>query len=439
MFTKFPNRLRSDGISMRWPAQKSVEDAHELKERLFFSPENYNNIKTAYLHVPYCSRICSFCGFMKSCGSEDSVREYLKSLYMELNQLQKLPYIAKGNFKSLFLGGGSPSLLPADECERFFGELKATLSLDKSAEISVECAVHDMSITKIAAMAKAGVNRISFGVQSFDTETRRNLGRISDESEIVSVIKSAQDHGITVSVDLLCNLPGQSLKDFEDDLYKAINLGVAGISAYILIVMGRTPLQGKLDNGEFLPLPGLETELRQSLAAIRLTKTAGYRHETITHFSLPSDRNLYGSLRYEGADTLAIGAGAGGNIGNILYANAMAVPMYQGFVDQRNGYAVMGGLEVTAEEIPYKSAVGLLNRGFLHPGQVKGVSRSEFEKLFGKAIDQAIKMELATRSTDGVIRLTEAGYIWASNTIQSFALPILNKIKNQEKNQHGSL
>ncbi|MBN1969092.1 MAG: radical SAM protein [Candidatus Delongbacteria bacterium] len=427
MFDIFKERLKTDMVSMRWPASKKVEDVDLLKKSLFYDENQFDNIKTAYLHIPYCSRICTFCGFMKAPGSENMVRDYLKSVDKELLSFKNNPYVKSGNFKSLFLGGGSPSLIPTDSMNELFGRLKDVLSLDEKSEISVECAIHDLDEEKILAMKNAGVNRISFGVQTFDTVKRRELGRISDEKKVIELIKYTKSIGIVVSVDLLCNLPGQSVEDFEVDLQKAFEIGVEGISAYVLSVMRNTPLKIMIDSSNVSPLPDQTIQLKQSLRAIELSKVNGYRHETITHFSKDLDRNLYGSLRYEGADTLAIGAGAGGNIGDFIYANPMSQGMYEMMSGRINKGLAIGGYEITSDEKPYKQAIGFLNRGLLEMNKLEITDIDEFYRLFGTAISSGLKNDLLFKVTDEFYKMTKAGYIWANNLIHSFALPILKK------------
>ncbi len=415
----FKTRLRSHMDTYQWSSGSSGEDASAYWDYLRRAGSSEHNRRTAYIHIPFCGTLCSFCNFQRRAGTPAMAAEYAKVVIDELQWYRSSVYVTQGGFESVYLGGGTPSLIPADVLAELIEETRKTLKLSELAEISMESTVHDLNEEKLRVLAAAGANRISLGIQTFDSEARKRLGRLSDRQKIRDTIFLARKAGIrTLSADILYRLPGEDTGKFLEDLKIASELGFDGVSVYPLIAMDDTPLKKALHEGRISALPNIEIEQESYLQGRDLLLKAGFRQDTCTHFARPGDRNLYGNIRLDDGDCLAIGSGAGGYLGPLIVMNHMNRTAYQKQIAEGKS-GLMAASLLNSKARVLRSVAGQLQRGFLLPQELwndKDVNFKEniverAEYYAGRGLLQTIGQKY---------RLTDDGWFWCYNIAADF-------------------
>ena len=267
-----------------------------------------------YVHWPWCVKKCPYCDFNshESRGElgEDSEAAYLAALIADLEAA--LPQIWNRPVISVFIGGGTPSLMRAETAEALLAAIRMRLPLHPGAEITLEANPGTVEAAKFAAFRAAGVTRLSIGVQSFDDAKLTALGRIHDSAEALRAIEMAQRHFERVNLDLMYALPQQTLAAAEADIAAAIGSGVDHVSAYHLTLEPNTPFHHAPPP---LPDDDLAADMQEMVEA-RLA-AAGFGHYETSAFARGADHRCRHNLNYwTFGDYLGIGAGAHSKLSN---------------------------------------------------------------------------------------------------------------------------
>jgi len=283
-----------------------------------------------YLHIPYCRHKCNYCNFY-SLASNKYREELLPALRKEI-ALQQY-YLEGEPVETIYFGGGTPSLLKQDELESLIAGIHKYFSITASAEVTLEANPDDLNFSKLNELKKAGVNRLSIGVQSFIDKDLRFLERRHSGSQARDCITRAQDAGFSnLSIDLIYGIPTLESKGWESNLQLATESGIPHISAYALTVEEKTPLSLHIQLGK---LPGIEDE-RQLEHFNLLTASlpeSGYEHYEISNFCKPGMYSKHNTSYWQGKKYLGIGPSAHSyngssrqwNVANLgLYISAMS-------------------------------------------------------------------------------------------------------------------
>ncbi len=291
-----------------------------------------------YIHIPFCVRKCSYCDFFSVPYDKLTVYEYTDALCRELSIKRR----SARKLKTVYIGGGTPSLLP-DKCFiELFQCLKNSFSLSPSHEITVEANPGTIVESKISSLVSLGVNRLSVGVQSFNDNELKTLGRLHSAVEAITSIKTIKKAGIeNFSVDLMYGIPGQTMDTWKASLSKAIELSPVHISAYELTLEENTPLykiaktgqpaSAKKRQGGFpdvIKMPDEELTIEMYNYAIDYLKNMGYDHYEISNFALPGFRCLHNLNYWCRGEYLAAGAGAHSFISGVRSRNINNVRRY---------------------------------------------------------------------------------------------------------------
>ncbi|CCQ20921.1 Oxygen-independent coproporphyrinogen-III oxidase 1 [Listeria monocytogenes] len=212
-----------------------------------------NESSAVYIHIPFCEHICYYCDFNKVFLEGQPVDEYVDLLIKEMELT-----VAKGPIApvdTVFVGGGTPTTLNEAQIARLCTAIHNTLPLKKDIEFSFEANPGDLSLSKLQAMQDHGVNRISMGVQSFNNELLKKIGRIHTVKDVYQSVENMRKIGFeNVSIDLIFSLPGQTEADFQDTLKQALDLDLPHYSAYSLIIEPKTIFYNLMQKGKlFLP------------------------------------------------------------------------------------------------------------------------------------------------------------------------------------------
>lgn len=247
-----------------------------------------------YIHIPFCRRKCLYCDFCSFTGIDSATRSrYVDALVRELRSYSAP--LAPYTVNTVFIGGGTPSLLAAEETERVFDALRTCFDLVPDAEITSEVNPATADGEKLARWRAAGVNRLSIGVQSFSDTELRALGRLHSADEAEAFYRAARRAGFAnIGLDLMYGIPGQTATSLAETLRRAVRLAPEHISAYSLQVEEGTPFY---DRRETLALPGDDENADLYDLVTRELAGAGYRHYEISNYAKPGYESRH-NLRY---------------------------------------------------------------------------------------------------------------------------------------------
>ncbi len=263
---------------------------------------------SVYVHIPWCVRKCPYCDFNSHAQREEIPEAgYLDALTRDLELA--LPDVWGREVVSVFIGGGTPSLFSPEGIDRLLTTLRTLLRLSPQAEITLEANPGTFEAARFRGYRDAGVNRLSLGIQSFNPEHLRALGRIHDQREARAAAEAALGLFESVNLDLMYALPMQSLEQAREDLETAIRLGPAHLSAYHLTLEPNTPFAAAPP-----PLPDDDLAADMQVQAEDLLGAAGYEHYETSAFARPGRRCRHNLNYWTFGDYLGLGAGAHGKL-----------------------------------------------------------------------------------------------------------------------------
>jgi oxygen-independent coproporphyrinogen III oxidase len=288
-----------------------------------------------YLHIPFCKQACNYCDFHFSTvkANKDAV---VRAMLREIDL--RHTYLPGSVLNSIYLGGGTPSLLSADEIENLITHISRYFTWEKSAEITLEANPDDISKNVLSGWRNNGINRLSIGLQSFNDDELKWMNRAHSASESLDAVKLAQDSGFeNISIDLIYGSRFQSLSDWEKTLQTAIGLNTRHISSYNLTIENKTAL-GTLHIKGREPAIDDELSTRQFLLMKDMLTAAGFIHYEISNFGKQGYLAVHNSNYWKGHHYLGIGPSAHSYNGASRQWNVRNNNLYLKAVNQGNSY-----------------------------------------------------------------------------------------------------
>ena len=387
-----------------------------------------------YLHIPFCTHRCGYCDFNTYAGLEALMPAYVDALISEAGLLaqaagERLPV------HTIFFGGGTPSLLPADGVEKILKALRLAYSLTDNVEISLEANPGTLNCEKLQGLKAAGINRLSFGVQAASPEELRLLERQHDFGDVIQAVAWARQAGFeNLNLDWIFGLPGQSLASWQRNMELAISLNPEHLSLYALSIEHGTPFKDLATRGLLPDLdPDLAADMYES-SAIRL-RGAGYIQYEISNWAKPGPSGqplaCRHNLQYWRNEPYAgLGAGAHGYLHGQRTANVLSPAAYiQRLKSGKVGIFPRTPATASAEPVdaPREMAETMLMGLRLVEA---GVSRQEFQQRFGRQLDDVYgpqvtrlsDLGLVERANDqrNAVRLTERGRLLGNQVFMEF-------------------
>lgn len=260
-----------------------------------------------YVHIPFCARRCIYCGFFSTVREAEAAC-YIDALCTELRQ--RKAYLQDASVTTVYFGGGTPSRLTPDQIGQVIAEIRQTYGLDSLEELTVECNPDDITSDYVSALRALGVNRISMGVQTFNNDLLRFLGRRHTASQAIGAVQACHDAGIhNVSIDLMYGLPGQTPAIQQQDLETATSLNVQHISSYCLSFEEGSSLDRMRRENRIVPADDDTCAAMYERMCSHL-RSAGFEHYEISNFCLPGYNSRHNSSYWDGTPYMGIGAGA---------------------------------------------------------------------------------------------------------------------------------
>lgn len=260
-----------------------------------------------YIHIPFCRSKCYYCNFY-SLPTRRHQEELIDTLLLELEQQKD--FFGQNPLGTVYLGGGTPSLMPVENIKKLIDRAIQIFGIVKDPEITVEANPEDVTPDWLRQLKQTPVNRISIGVQSFHDEDLRYLSRRHSAATSVSAIRSALDHGFSnLSIDLIYGIPTLSDKNWTQNIETALSFDIPHISAYALTVEPTTILERLIHKGKYLPVSD-DHAANQFDLLIRTLTSAGYEHYEISNFARPGWYSRHNTLYWKGEKYLGIGPSA---------------------------------------------------------------------------------------------------------------------------------
>src|SRR5262245_9856517 len=279
-----------------------------------------------YVHVPFCVKRCGYCSFNTAPLEDGAMGRYLEAVHREIDLLGALEWAPRIRISTIFLGGGTPSLLARDEMAALLDRVRARFALLPDAEITVECNPESVTRDKLTGYRAAGVNRVSLGVQSLDDAILPRLGRLHDARGARAAFEAAREAGCdNVSVDLMYGLPGLDVDGWSSavgrvlDDWRPDHLSAYGLTLDAGSLWGAAGVEG---------IPGEDTQVGQYWGLARAATARGLEHYEISNYARPGFRSRHNQIYWHAAEYLAAGPGACGFVGRMRYANVKATPRY---------------------------------------------------------------------------------------------------------------
>lgn len=260
-----------------------------------------------YLHIPYCRKACHYCDFHFSTNLKNKTA-MVDAIVQELH-IRK-DYFQREEIKTIYFGGGTPSLLEENELQKILETIHQLFSVNSSAEITMECNPEDLSTEKLEFLKQAGINRLSIGIQTFNNEILQFLNRAHDADEAINAVKNAKILGFeNITIDLMYALPNSTLKTLQHDLELATSLDVPHISAYCFTLEEKTVF-GKWEKKKIILKNSDETEQAHYHLLTSHLKTNGYEQYEISNFARNERYSKHNSAYWMGELYLGIGPGS---------------------------------------------------------------------------------------------------------------------------------
>ena len=349
-----------------------------------------------YIHIPFCVKKCSYCDFLSAPATEQTKEAYMAALFAEIGGRAK-------DYKdrivtSVFIGGGTPSLLSGDSIRQLMEHIREEFFLAPDAEITMEVNPGTVTVEKLTAFYAAGINRLSIGMQSAQEQELKILGRIHDFDGFCQVYREAVEAGFTnINVDVMSGLPGQTLASYKDTLEKVLRLEPMPqhISAYSLIVEEGTPFAAMADRGE-LPLPEEDTERAMYEETIEVLAGYGFHRYEISNYALDGYECRHNVGYWIRRDYLGFGIGAASLIDNVRFQNGRDLNAY-----------LAHPLACREEQQPLTTQEQMEETMFLGLRLIRGVSYPEFARCYGQTLEEVYGEVIARNVADGLLAVRE--------------------------------
>lgn len=368
-----------------------------------------------YIHIPFCHHICHYCDFNKVFMKNQPVDEYIDMLIQEMKSV----HTGSEPMKSIFVGGGTPTALSAPQLEKLCEGIQSTFHMTDETEYTFEANPGDLSKDKISVLKHSGVNRLSFGVQSFNDRLLEKIGRNHRADDVYRSVREAQEEGFSnISIDLIYALPEQTLEDFEDTIDRALELDLPHYSGYSLIVEPKTVFYNLMRKGR-LPLPGEDTEAAMYDLLMDKMAAKGLDQYEISNFAKPGYESLHNLTYWDNVSYYGFGAGAHGYVNGIRYSNIGPVSKYIQSLKEGE-MPVFHEAEVTRhEKMEEEMFLGLRKTDGVSIPHFKQKFDVEMMDTFEAPIKNMTERKLLVVENDR-IRLTREGRFLGNEVFQSF-------------------
>ncbi|MDH9159938.1 radical SAM family heme chaperone HemW [Staphylococcus succinus] len=372
-------------------------------------------VKSAYIHIPFCVRICTYCDFNKYFIQNQPVDQYLDCLIEEMEQSDVR------QLETVFVGGGTPTALNYDQLKKLLVAITRIFKI--KGEFSFEANPDELTIEKVQLLKDFGVNRLSMGVQTFNPELLEILGRTHKTEDIYQSVANARQVGIpSISLDLMYHLPHQTIEDFKDSLEKALALDIDHISSYGLILEPKTKFYNMYRKGQLkVPNEDIGEEMYEYLLE-RMEQSDMHQYE-ISNFGKDGHESEHNKVYWKNEGYYGFGAGASGYVNGERYNNVNPVNHYIKKIQNKERPILDSTFPTLSEQMEEEMFLGLrMNQG-VNKSRFQQKFNTSIDNIFGTVINDLIERELIIEQ-EGYISMTERGKVIGNVVFESFLLNV---------------
>ena len=395
----------------------SPKESQSVWDTVMRGAPKRGQMQCAYIHIPFCKTKCTYCGFFQNGTSQSIEDNYIDGLIGELKLASESPRLKDGLIHAVFIGGGTPTSLSPANSKRLLKAIKEYLPLANDYELTLEGRIHDLIPENLEVWMNNGVNRMSIGIQSFNTKVRQMVGRLDTKETVLERLAALKAYGqCSVVIDLIYGLPGQTMDVWEQDLADLVSSGVDGADLYQLNVFDGSDLNRDIASGK-VP-PAATTSMQGDMFEFGRTylEARAYRRLSVAHWSANNrERSLYNILAKAGVPMFPFGSGAGGNVDGYGMMLHRALKPYEDMVSR--GEKPFMALMKQSDLQPFvNQVVSQLEQGYLDINTLVAMdSRLDELNWLYKLWEKR-----GLVSYNGLLyKLTSAGEFWTVNITQS--------------------
>jgi oxygen-independent coproporphyrinogen-3 oxidase len=382
-----------------------------------------------YVHVPFCSAICNYCNFNRGLFDAGLKDRYVEALLAEISRVGR-PFQGRreGEAESLalqppadtiYFGGGTPSLLEPEEIARIIRACEETFDVAPDREVTLEANPETVSAARLAAYRDAGVNRLSFGVQSFRDDELRRLSRLHGADRARAALREARAAGFeNVSLDLMMWLPGQRVDEWLQSVDEAIALSPEHLSLYLLEVYPNAPLKEEMARARWSQAPD-DDAAAMYVAAMERLEAAGYEQYEISNVARPGRRSQHNLKYWTDGDWIGVGCGAHSTLDGVRWKNVSGTDEYVDRVMRGQATAVDVRPLSPAERLGDALFTGLRLNDGVDEAAIEGRYGVDVWRLYGSDLQRYVEAGLLMRQ-DRRMRLTRRGMLLAHEVMAVF-------------------
>ena len=400
--------------------------------KISHNPPSYDCGIGLYVHVPFCQTKCTYCDFNTYAGIEDQISGYVTTLRNEITGWGKV--LSTPPVRTIFLGGGTPSFLPAEELDAIHSSIRSVFSINNNAEITMECNPGDITVENAEKWLSTGVNRISMGVQTFNDQLLALLGRRHTALEAKQAFYKVRAAGFTnQSIDLIYGLPYQTFQQWSDTVKEAITLDPEHISIYSLQIEQGTPLAVDVESGKY-PMPDDDLAADMYEEAQQSLNVSGYVQYEISNWAKPGMESKHNLIYWRNEPYLGVGPGAHSWVDARRFSNLKSPKRYTVAVQKSYEYQPVNPvehmtfplgpvekIEITTPEIDVAETMMMgmrLNDGISHR-RFRNRFGSEICEIFPEEINHLLDIGLI-EITDQSVKLSDKGRLLGNEVFAEF-------------------
>src|SRR6266480_5701197 len=351
-----------------------------------------------YVHIPFCHTRCHYCDFNTYAGMLPLREPYVRALLTEIGMAGALTKLSGGKprrSRTIFFGGGTPSLLSVSQVSRILDACYNNFTADEDAEITLEANPGTLSREQLVGLRAAGVNRLSMGAQSFDAELLKTLGRIHSPKDITQAVHDAQAAGFTsINVDFMFGLPGQTMRHWRETIDRALDLHIEHLSLYSLIIEEGTPFYTWTHEGRITPGDEDLCADMYEYADERL-QAEGYENYEISNWALPGHQSRHNLTYWQNLPYIGMGAGAHSFFGGRRFSNILDPQEYIQLLKNQQRPEADGEIIDRIQEMS--------ETAFLAFRTAQGLHLPTFEERFAEPFTQFVGTRLHTVEAAGLL------------------------------------
>ena len=344
-----------------------------------------------YVHIPFCVQKCNYCDFLSFSADEKKKRQYIDALVREMKSWREK--ISDYEIDTIFIGGGTPSVLSVTDMDSLFQGISDCFTRSQKTEFTVECNPGTVDEEKLSLYRQAGVNRLSFGMQSTMDEELHQLGRIHNYKQFLGSYELARRVGFdNVNVDIMSAVPKQTLMSYETTLHRVTKLAPEHISSYSLIIEEGTPFYEWYRES---PPVDEDTDRRMYECTEEILSAAGYSRYEISNYAKPGRECRHNIKYWRRFEYLGLGLGASSQMGNCRFSNVRDLASYMD--------SVQSGEILAEEREELSSADEKAEFMYLGLRMMQGISEKEFEENFGENLMECYGKEINRCERQGLL------------------------------------